>query len=440
MKIRFSLIFNILFISLLLVSKAAEEDDLHDDWLHVNDKQEIVDKNGNPVWMTGINWFGYNTGSGVFDGVWMRNMHEMLTEIADHGFNLLRVPMSSEIILQWKNGDPDPSAPKINDYVNPELKGKTSFELWGLTLKWCKELGIKIMMDIHSAQTDASGHTVNLWYTDKISFEDWLDSLEWFAKNYKDDDTILAIDLKNEPHGKGDDIQKGNGAKWDGSTDKFNWKYAAETAAAVVLAQNPNLLIMVEGNEVYPKEGCDWTYPSFDYANNFSPYHYAWWGGNFRGVREFPIDLGKYKSQLVYSPHDYGPMVYAQPWLQEGFTKKSLMEDYWRDNWFFICEEKIAPLLIGEWGGFWDDGPNTKWLTYLRDLIVEYHIHHTFWCFNENSSDTGGMVGGGFREWDKNKYGLVKPALWQNDDGKFISLDHKIPIGKNGISLGEHYS
>ena len=155
MKIRFSLIFNILFISLLLVSKAAEEDDLHDDWLHVNDKQEIVDKNGNPVWMTGINWFGYNTGSGVFDGVWMRNMHEMLTEIADHGFNLLRVPMSSEIILQWKKGDPDPSAPKINDYVNPELKGKTSFELWGLTLKWCKELGIKIMMDIHSAQTDA---------------------------------------------------------------------------------------------------------------------------------------------------------------------------------------------------------------------------------------------------------------------------------------------
>ena len=98
---------------------------------------------------------------------------------------------------------------------------------------------------------------------------------------------------------------------------------------------------MVEGNEVYPKEGCDWTYPSFDYVNNFSPYHYAWWGGNFRGVREYPIDLGKYKSQLVYSPHDYGPMVYAQPWLQEGFTKKSLMEDYWRDNWFFICEEKI---------------------------------------------------------------------------------------------------
>ena len=412
-----------------------------DDWLHVNDNNEIVDADGNPVWLTGINWFGYNTGTGVFDGVWMRNMHDMLTEIADHGFNFLRVPMSTEILLQWKNGDPDPSPPKVNDYVNPELKGKTSFELWKLTLEWCKELGIKIMIDIHSAQTDASGHTVNLWYTDKITFDDWLDGLEWFADYHKEDDTVLAIDLKNEPHGKGDDIQKGNGAKWDDSTDLNNWKYAAEKAAAVVLAKNPKLLIMIEGIEVYPKEGYDWTYPSFDYANNFSPYYYAWWGGNFRGVRDYPIDLGKYKSQLVYSPHDYGPLVYDQPWFYEGFTQKTLLEDYWRDNWFFILEEKISPLLIGEWGGFLDNGgPNEKWLTYLRDLMIENHIHHTFWCFNENSVDTGGMVGGGFLNWDEKKYALVLPSLWQNSEGKFISLDHKIPIGKNGISLGEYYS
>ena len=438
MKKNISLIFFFLFILNMLIIKSAD-DDTNDDWLHVNDKAEIVDKNGNPVWITGINWFGFNTGTGVFDGVWMRNFHDMLTEIADHGFNFLRVPMSTEILLQWKNGDPDPSPPKVNDYVNPELKDKTSFELWTLTLEWCKELGIKIMIDIHSAETDASGHTVNLWYTSKFSFEDWLTGLEWFAGHYKNDDTILAIDLKNEPHGKGDDIQKGNGAKWDSSTDKNNWKYAAEAAAAIVLGQNPNLLIMIEGNEVYPKEGYDWTCPSFDYVKNFAPYHAAWWGGNFRGVRDYPIDLGKYKSQLVYSPHDYGPLVYAQPWFYDGFTQESLLDDYWRDNWFFICEEKIAPLLIGEWGGFLDGGPNENWLTYLRDLMIENHIHHTFWCFNENSVDTGGMVSGGFANWDEEKYELVKPSLWQNKEGKFISLDHKIPVGKNGISLGDYY-
>ena len=91
-----------------------------DDWLHVNENAEIVDKDGNPVWLTGCNWFGYNVGSQVFDGVWSINMHQALNEIADHGFNLLRVPMSTQILLQWKNSKPDPII-KINEWKNPEL-------------------------------------------------------------------------------------------------------------------------------------------------------------------------------------------------------------------------------------------------------------------------------------------------------------------------------
>ena len=32
------------------VQKATAADEFHDDWLHVNDKAEVVDMNGNPVW------------------------------------------------------------------------------------------------------------------------------------------------------------------------------------------------------------------------------------------------------------------------------------------------------------------------------------------------------------------------------------------------------
>ena len=435
------------------VPTSAAPDEYHDDWLHVNENAEIVDMNGNPVWLTGCNWFGYNVGSQVFDGVWSQNMHEMLNQIADHGFNLLRVPMSTEILLQWKNGDPDPAPPKVNEYSNPELtlegvEGGTvmySFDIWNKAVEWCRENGIKIMMDIHSAETASAGHQVALWYTDKYSTEDWFEALEWFADYYKDDDTIIAIDLKNEPHGTGD--TPNNMAKWDDSTDLNNWKYAAEQAASHVLKANPNLLIMVEGTEVYPKEGYDWTNPNIDYANYpFSYYYGAWWGGNFRGAKEYPIDLGEHQSQLVYSPHDYGPLVYEQTWFHDGFTQQSIMDEYWHDTWFFLVEDKTAPLLMGEWGGFIDEehdptGANTKWLTYLRDLMIENRIHHTFWCFNENSGDTGGLVYDNFGKWDEDKYALVKPALWQNESGKFISLDHQIKLGQagNGISLGDYY-
>ncbi len=436
-----------------MITAEAAPDEYHDDWLHVNENAEIVDMYGNPVWLTGCNWFGYNVGSQVFDGVWSQNMHEMLNQIADHGFNLLRVPMSTQILLQWKNGEPDPATPKVNEYENPELtlegvQGGTvmySFDIWNKAVEWCRENGIKIMMDIHSAETASAGHQVSLWYTDKYSTEDWIEALAWFADYYKDDDTIIAVDLKNEPHGTADTPNLM--AKWDDSTDPTNWKYAAETAAAAVLEKNPNLLIMVEGTEVYPKfeEGADWTSQNIDYSRYpYSYYHHTWWGGNFRGAKDYPIDLGEHQDQLVYSPHDYGPLVYEQTWFYDGFTQETLMNDVWYDNWFFLLDTKTAPLLMGEWGGFLDeqhdtDGRNRAWMQALRDLMIENRIHHTFWCFNENSGDTGGLVHENFGEWDEEKYSFVEPSLWQDESGKYISLDHTIALGSNGISLSDYY-
>ncbi|MBQ9898275.1 MAG: cellulase family glycosylhydrolase [Ruminococcus sp.] len=448
---------------------AAAPDEYHDDWLHVNENAEIVDMYGNPVWLTGCNWFGYNVGSQVFDGVWSINMHQALNEIADHGFNFLRVPMSTQILLQWKNNEPDPMI-KINEWKNPELTEegivggtpKYSFEIWNMAVDWCRENGIKIMIDIHSATTNAAGHNYALWYDSNYSEEDWLEALAWFADYYKDDDTILAIDLKNEPHGKKDD---GIFAKWDGSSDANNWRYAAEKGAKACLDQNPNLLIMVEGIEVYPKfeKGFDWTSNSTDYGHygdpEYQPYHGAWWGGNFRGARDYPVDLGEYQSQLVYSPHDYGPLVYEQSWFHltgekpnwtsYDFDRESLLKEYWYDTWAYLVEENISPLLMGEWGGRIDSendpsGANRHWMEVLRDYMIEKRIHHTFWCFNENSSDTGGLIASdcNWDHWDEEKYEFVEPALWQDEYGRFISLDHTIPLGQsgNGISLSDYYS
>lgn len=131
-------------------------------------------------------------------------------------------------------------------------------------------------------------------------------------------------------------------AKWDDSTDPTNWKYAAETCAARVLEKNPELLVMVEGTEVYPKEGYDWTAPKIDYTTMTEYYYGTWWGGNFRGAK-YPIDLGKYQSQLVYSPHDYGPLVWEQKWFYDGFTQETLLKDCWYDNWFFLQDEAWLP-------------------------------------------------------------------------------------------------
>jgi len=43
---------------------------------------------------------------------------------------------------------------------------------------------------------------------------------------------------------------------------------------------------VVEGVEVYPKPGYDYT--AVDEWGKESKYFYNWWGGNLRGVRDYP--------------------------------------------------------------------------------------------------------------------------------------------------------
>ena len=398
-----------------------------DDWLYT-DGSSIYDKDGRKVWITGVNWFGYNTGTNVFDGLWNSYFEPTIKAIADHGFNLIRVPMSAQLINEWAAGE-YPKA-NYNNAYNLTLNAMNSLEIFEYFLKLAEENGMKVMIDIHSAETNASGHNVNLWYTDKVSVEDYYAALEWMADRYKNNDTIIAYDLKNEPHGK--PFEGSGAAIWNDSKAANNWKYVAETAAGRILAKNPNVLIVVEGIEIYPIDpSSNADYHSTDSAD----YYFNWWGGNLRGVRDYPVNLGAYQNKLVYSPHDYGPTVYAQPWFEGSYTFDSLMEDCWYDNWFYIQDEDIAPLLIGEWGGFMRE-PNLTWMTYLRELIKEHRINHTFWCLNANSGDTGGLLLDDFTTWDEEKYAFVKEVLWQAN-GKFVGLDHAIPLGENGISLSD---
>ncbi|MFD7458699.1 MULTISPECIES: cellulase family glycosylhydrolase [unclassified Streptomyces] len=400
-----------------------------DDWLHT-EGNKIVDANGDEVWLTGTNWFGFNATERVFHGLWSGNITEITESMADRGINIVRVPISTQLLLEWKNGQATvPSG--VNAYANPELAGKTSLEVFDHWLALCKRYGIKVMLDVHSAEADNSGHVYPVWWKGSITSEDFFTAWEWVTARYRNDDTVVAMDVKNEPHGTAGTTPR---AKWDGSTDQDNFKHVCETAGKRMLAVNPNLLVLCEGIEIHPKAGVAWT------STTATDYHSTWWGGNLRGVREHPVDLGAQNDQLVYSPHDYGPLVHLQPWFTGDWNRTTLERDVWDPNWLYLHKENKAPLLIGEWGGFLDGGPNEKWMTALRDLIVEHRIHQTFWCLNPNSGDTGGLLLSDWKSWDEEKYALLKPALWQHE-GKFVSLDHEVPLGgpssTTGISVSD---
>lgn len=459
---------------------AAAVDTNNDDWLHAEGSR-LYDMNGNEVWLTGANWFGLNCIEYSPHYLYAGDIDDMLQEVADRGINVIRFPISTELILSWMNGTPyQISAGGMQAAYNPpvdqddgnggvvkagtygrinkdfvEADGKTlitSDRGFDIILDKCKKYGIKAFIDIHSPHADNSGHNYNLWYGKEtadgtmVTTDIWIDTLVWIADKYKNNDTLIGYDLKNEPHGKGQEGEKA--AKWDGSTDENNWAYAATKCADAILEVNPNALIFIEGVEQSMSGAMPGDYWGMGDRRDNSPYIGAWWGGNFRGAREYPITPEHGTSQIVYSPHDYGPSVYNQTWFAKDFTTQTLLDDYWYDTWAYINAENIAPELIGEWGGHMDGAENQKWMELLRDYMIKNHINHTFWCLNTNSGDTGGLWAGfqysidtGTKiTWEEEKYALFEESLWQTQEtGKYIGLDHQIALGQNGLSLNEFY-
>ena len=370
---------------------------------------KIVDGDGREVWLKGVNWFGYNTGDNALGGLEQCSLKDMISQISERGFNFMRIPVSCEILLQWMNGE-YPNA-RFSPSLNPELKGLNSLEIFDLTLDTLKEHGIRVMIDIHSAETGLMGHIRPLWYTEKIDESMYLKALSWTAARYAASGKIAAYDIKNEPHGRCDEPEM---AVWNGSSARNNWRHFAALAGNAVLDSDHHALIVIEGIQMYPKHNVSNDFTSKDP----SVYRNTWWGGNLMGVRDFPVDLGSEarNRQIVYSVHEYGPTVYMQPWFEDDYSYKSLVENVWRDLWLYIVEEDAAPVLIGEWGGFTDD-VTLKWLKCMRRLISDYRLNFAFWCLNPASPDTGGLLKDDFSTWDETKYDIVRPLLDGNGGG-----------------------
>jgi endoglucanase len=399
-----------------------------DDWLHT-DGNRIVDAQGRAAWLTGANWYGFNLEQRMLVGLNVANHDELMDQVASRGINVIRVPISTELLLEWRDGEA--RVPQsANASLNPDLAGKTTLEVFDAFLQDAKDRGVKVFLDVHSALADDDGHLYPVWFNDPITTHDFIDAWSWVAERYADDDTLIGFDLKNEPHGQPSESPR---AIWDASKAATNWRRAAEQAGDAILAKNPHALIFVEGIEASPRAGT-----SFASTDN-GAYNFSWWGGDLRFAGEFPVTLSR-PSQLVYSPHDYGPLVYDQPWFQKPFTAETLKADVWEPNWLYLHDDGTAPLLIGEWGGRLGQDPRQdKWMVALRDLIVEEHLSFTFWCLNPESGDTGGLFANGWGSWDEEKYAMLRPALWQTPDGKFVSLDHVTPL-PGGVSLTEYYA
>jgi endoglucanase len=340
-------------------------------WLHTNGAQ-IVDDSGHVVRLTGLSWFGLETSNFAPHGLWSRSMASMLDQIQSLGYNMLRVPFSSQLF------DAGSTPTGVDFAQNPDLVGKSGLEILDALIAGARQRHMRVILDRH--RPDANAQSA-LWYTAQYPETRWIDDWKMLATRYANDATVIGVDLHNEPH---------DPATWGDDNAATDWRLAAERAGNAVLAINPHLLIVVEGIQTVGGS----TY---------------WWGGNLKNAGTSPVRLSV-ANQLVYSAHDYPASVFNQTWFSAPDYPANLSA-VWDQNWGYLAEQGIAPVWIGEFGTLDQSASDKQWLAAMAGYITSHQLSFAFWCWNPDSGDTGGILADDWQTVHADKQAVLQPLL-----------------------------
>ncbi len=311
--------------------------------------------------LKGVNWFGFETNIYTVHGLWSVSMDSLFAFLKQNKFNAIRVPIALELVQNLDKYRPS----GIDFSKNPTLQNLTAGQLLDKFISKCREYSLLVLLDMHTHKS--SGAIEPLWWVENFerSERDWINGWKVLVNRYKKQDHVFGCDIKNEPHGR---------ATWLTGNKQTDWAKAAERIADAIHQINPKLLIFIEGIE-----------------NPQGPNVGSFWGGNLSDVKRYKIKL-RVPNKLVYSPHVYGPSVFMQRYFNDPNFPKN-MPSIWNDQFGFIKDQKIGPIVVGEWGGKMEPGTlDEKWQKAFGAWLNSKDIDSFIWSLNENSSDTKGLV------------------------------------------------
>lgn len=358
-------------------------------YFHTSGNQ-ILDASNNPVRIAGVNWFGMESDTYAPHGLWTRGYKDMMDQMKQLGFNIIRLPYSDKLF------EPGSTPNGIDFAQNPDLQGLNGLQIMDKIVAYAGQIGLRIFLDHHRSDAGPGPNESGLWYTSAFPESKWISNWTMLAQRYAGNPTVIGADLHNEPHGP---------ATWgDGSAN--DWRLAAERAGNAILAVNPNWLIIVEGVESGPSGS-------------------TWWGGNLSNAGAFPVRLNV-AGRLVYSPHEYPASVFPQQWFSDPSYPNNLPA-VWDKNWGYLFRQNVAPVLIGEFGSKLQTQSDQLWyaklIGYLKgdldgngssDLPVgKLGASWTYWSWNPNSGDTGGILADDWRTVNTTKVTPLQPVQFQ---------------------------
>lgn len=416
----------------------------------------IRDEDGNQVLLRSANWYGmeqsftpggcYQRGykTVLYNGVEEEGQIDLMKRL---GFNSIRILVSQDITWPGTNMNTPTGLGLLycNPFLNPDFFNnpdnlplwaltsqpqpmKTGIEILDLLIAYAKTLNMRVILDMHVLAPDNDNNlaTNGKWYTTALpgdvggtssemrtprSEQQAIDAWVFYANRYKDEPTVCAFDIINEPWA----------CTWDNDPLTGLPAYY-ERVGAAIQAVNPNVMIVcegIQGNVDQTPVGAENTPEALQGA-------YLWgtiYSGKLDVVRARPVVL-PIPNKVIYSPHEYGSYLntpdIAHQWFHPqdinnypGLPFPANMFEVWRREWGYLAEENIAPVWIGEYGsdfrtGGVDWGQNgvssifdpgftqefmdldTQWIGQLQQYCNTFNIGHSWWSYNPGT--VGGIV------------------------------------------------
>jgi endoglucanase len=341
-------------------------------YLHTRGSK-ILDSNDGVVALRGINWAGMQGLLRVPDGLHARTIESFVQQIQDLGFNLIRIPVSSESIQP----NSMPTAITMTDplLANPDLAGSTSLQVLDAIINAAYQHRIRVILDRYRFRAGDTGPPPPTWYSNAFPQTQWMSDWTMLATRYAKIPSMVGCDLHDEP---------GNPSTWGDGNVSTDWRAAAERTGNQILAVNPNLVIFIEGVE----------------GTGGAAY---WPGGNLRNAGNAPVQLTS-PNKLIYSIHEYGKSINtAKPWFADPSYPNNL-QSLWDANWGQLVQSDTTPVVIGAFADRKGDvtpdiaDADQKWRDALMSYIATNQLGYVFWALNPSAEGKSGLLKAGWNQ------------------------------------------
>jgi endoglucanase len=203
----------------------------------------IVDANGQRVKLAGVNWPGAHEDDMVPSGLDYRDRNEIARQIAEWGFNSVRLTFAVRTLTVASQANPKLLA------ANPDLAGHTPWGVFQAVVQALTGQGLIVIPNCHmlfSGWCCSTADNNGLWYNDNWPVSRFEAAWQTIATAFAGNPLVAAYDIKNEPRNAtiGGTVRT---PTWGDGNTGTDFRLMYQQTGNLIHQHDPDALIICEG-------------------------------------------------------------------------------------------------------------------------------------------------------------------------------------------------